>query len=231
MISKIENGLDELESYINECKSTPMNRQIIKVDKERIEEIIQDLRSNTPPEIRKYQKLLSNYEAIIADAKKKGDAIIREAQINRDDLVSQHVIMQKAHEMADDIVAAATAQAQETIDTATLEVNELYSSASSYTDGILANIEEILTLSIEATRKHNEELISQLSQILDVVISNRKEIVPQEFEEEVGRETAENHSSDGLEFVSGLEVETDEEDEDYEELDEEFDIEDDLEEE
>ena len=70
----------------------------------------------TPDEIKRYQKIIANKDAILADAQAKADGMIQEAQIQTNELVSEHEIMQQAYAQANEIVTAATAQAQQILD-------------------------------------------------------------------------------------------------------------------
>ncbi len=82
--------------------------------------LLRELRMKTPDEIKRYQKIISNRDAILADAQAKADAMIEEAQVQTTELVSEHEIMQQAYAQANEIVTQATAQAQEIVDNATL---------------------------------------------------------------------------------------------------------------
>ena len=182
MSSKIEQVIDEIEEYIDGCKYVPFSSTNISVDKEEIEELIAELRSKTPEEIRRYQKIISNKEAILADAQQKADQIIAQAQIQTNELVSEHQIMQQAYAQANEVVMIATKQAQEILDNATNEANSIRLYAMSYTDEKLKGIEDILINSIDTTKARAENLLSSLQGYLDVVSSNRAELFPSEPE-------------------------------------------------
>ena len=182
MSSKIEQVIDEIEEYIDGCKYVPFSSTNISVDKEEIEELIAELRSKTPEEIRRYQKIISNKEAILADAQQKADQIIAQAQIQTNELVSEHQIMQQAYAQANEVVMIATKQAQEILDNATNEANSIRMYAMSYTDDKLKGIEDILINSIDTTKARAENLLSSLQGYLDVVSSNRAELFPAEKE-------------------------------------------------
>ena len=77
MSSKIEQLIDEIEEYIDGCKPQFMSSTNIIVNKDEIEELLRELRMRTPEEIKRYQKIISNKDAILADAQAKADAIIR----------------------------------------------------------------------------------------------------------------------------------------------------------
>ena len=114
MSSRIEQIIEEIEEYIDrDCKFQPLSQTKIIVNKEHMDELLRELRMKTPDEIKRYQKIIANRDAILADAKAKADAMIEEAQVQTTELVSEHEIMQQAYAQANEIVTQATAQAQE----------------------------------------------------------------------------------------------------------------------
>ena len=114
MSSRIEQIIEEIEEYIDrDCKFQPLSTTKIIVNKEHLDELLRELRMKTPDEIKRYQKIIANRDAILADAKAKADAMIEEAQVQTTELVSEHEIMQQAYAQANEIVTQATAQAQE----------------------------------------------------------------------------------------------------------------------
>ena len=100
MSSKMEQIIEEIEDYIDGCKPSPISRNKILVNREQLEELLSELRTKTPEEVKRYQKIISNKEAILADAQAKADQIIAQAQIQTNELVSEHQIMQQAYAMA-----------------------------------------------------------------------------------------------------------------------------------
>ena len=203
MSSKIEQIIDEIEEFIEDCKFQPFSSTNIVVNKEEIEELIAELRNKTPEEIKRYQKIISNKEAILADAQQKADQIIAQAQVETTQLVSEHQIMQQAYAQANEVVMIATKQAQDILDNAQNEANNIRMYAMSYTDDKLRGLEEILTSSIENTRARNEGLINSLQGYLDVVSANRAELFPAEPEPEASAkvEKAKDADPDGLEAI------------------------------
>lgn len=119
MSSKMEQIIEEIEDYIDGCKPSPISRNKILVNREQLEELLSELRTKTPEEVKRYQKIISNKEAILADAQAKADQIIAQAQIQTNELVSEHQIMQQAYAQANEVVQIATKQAQEILDSAT----------------------------------------------------------------------------------------------------------------
>ena len=68
MTSRIEQIIEEIEEYIDGCSYQPLSKKNIVVNKEEIEELLRELRMKTPDEIKRYQKILANKDAILADA-------------------------------------------------------------------------------------------------------------------------------------------------------------------
>ena len=92
MSSRIEQIIDEIDEFIESCKFQPLSATKIIVNKEEIEELLRELRLKTPDEIKRYQKIISNKDAILEDAQSKADGIIADAQAKAQELVTQHEI-------------------------------------------------------------------------------------------------------------------------------------------
>ena len=195
MNSRMEQIIEEIEEYIEGCKVQPLsNGTKIIVNKEGLEELLTELRLKTPDEIKRYQKIISNKEAILADAKAKADEIIAQAQVQTTELISEHEIMQQAYAQANEVVMIATKQAQEILDNATNDANAIRMSAITYTDEMLKNMEDILSHSIETSRARTESLVAGLQGYLDVISANRAELVPQELNEEKKQEAVQQEA-------------------------------------
>ena len=140
-------------------------------------------------EIKNYQKMLRNKEAILADAKTKAEAIISKAEVHTTELISEHQIMQRAYAQADDVVRIATNQAQEILDSATIDANNIRMGAIQYTDDMLNSIEEIIVMAIETTGARTDSLLGSLQACYDKVNANRRELAPAEMEASMSQET------------------------------------------
>ena len=180
MNSRIEQIITEIEDYIDNCRFQPLSKTNIVVNKDEIEELLAELRLKTPDEIKKYQKIIANRDAILVDAKQKADAMLQEAMAQTSALVSEHEIMQQAYVQANEVVQKATKQAQAILDSATNDANNIRMGAMQYTDDCLGDLQNIITHSMEnITNKYNEYMKSlQIS--LDVVVANRAELNPPE---------------------------------------------------
>ena len=124
-MSRIEQLIGEIEEYIDSCKFQPLSNTKILVNKEELEELLVELRLRVPDEIKKYQKIISNQDAILNEARTQADSILAQATAQTDELVNEHEIMQRAYAEAEEVVAQAQLQAQEIIDSAVADANKL----------------------------------------------------------------------------------------------------------
>lgn len=191
MSSRIEELINEIEEYIDNCKYQPFSSTKIIVEKEQIDELLRDLRMKTPDEIKRYQKIISNKEAILNDARAKAEALINEATIHTNELINEHEIMQQAYAQANEVVSMATQQAQEILDNATIEANNVRAAAMQYMDDMLAHVENIIASATQSATSNYENLIGSMNQYRDIIQSNRNELHPAEEDEEMELSTEE----------------------------------------
>ena len=176
MSSRIEQIVEEIEDYIDSCKFQPLSQTKIVVNKDEMDEMLRELRMKTPDEIKRYQKIIANRDAILADAQNKADTMLEEAEIHTNELVSEHEIMQQAYAQANEIVMAATDQAQQILDNATNDANAIRIGAMQYTDDIMANAENIIAHTLDSYATKYDGLINSLRECHEIVRRNRAEL-------------------------------------------------------
>lgn len=195
MSSRIEQIIEEIEEYVDSCKFQPLSTTKIIVNKDQIDDLLRELRMKTPDEIKRYQKIIANKDAILADAQSKADSMIEEAQIHTNELVSEHEIMQQAYAQANEIVTAATEQAQEILDNATNDANDIRIGAMQYADDLMANAESIIGHTLDSYTTKYDGLVNSLQECYDMVRNNRAELeIPEQSQR--APETGYNVSED-----------------------------------
>ena len=209
-MSKIEQIITEIEEFIDTCRFQPLSSTKIIVNKEELEELLAELRLKTPEEIKKYQRMISNRDAILNEAKERAEAMLSQAQAQTSELVSEHEIMQQAYIQANEIVQKATEHAQEILDRATEDANNIRMGAVQYTDDSLMNLENIITHSIENFNSRYDVMMNALNQSLEIVTANRNELNPREEQLELTAESvneAERDEDDFEDYTVPLDIE------------------------
>lgn len=179
MSSRIEQIIEEIEEYVDNCKFQPLSSTKIVVNKEELEELLRELRMKTPDEIKRYQKIISNKDAILADAQAKADALIADAKAQTQQMVTESEVMQQAYAQANELLEKTNAQAQEILDHATTDANNIRMGALQYTDEMLENLEKIMSHTIDTAGTKYNNFINSIQSCYDIVSKNRRELSPQ----------------------------------------------------
>lgn len=175
-MSRIEQLIEEIEEYIDGCKFQPLSNTKILVNKEELEELLVELRLRIPDEIKKYQKIISNQDMILGEARAQADAMIQEANAHTNELVNEHEIMQRAYAAANQVVEEANAQAQEIVDAAANDAYNIRQNAIQYTDDMLNSLQNIIGHSMEGAQGRFDAFLSSMQSSYDIVTSNRNEL-------------------------------------------------------
>ncbi len=217
-MSKIEQLIKEIEDYIDSCPFQPLsNKARIIVNKEELGELLVELRLRIPDEIKKYQKIISNQEAILSDAKKQASNMLDEATARSNDMLSQaemkfnqmmadadaqsrervdnHEIMQQVYEQANQIMAQAQAQAQEMVDRASEDAANIRQGSIHYTDEMLRSLQAIINHAIETSQNQFDTYMDALRNNYEIAASNRKELAGGMAQEESAEGTPEQDAN------------------------------------
>lgn len=157
-MSRIEQLISEIEEYIDSCKSQALSKSKIIVNKEEMEELLVELRMRIPDEITKYQKIISQQQTILNDARSQSDAMLSEVKAQ-----------------ADAMIAQATEQANSMVSQASEEANSMVAQANEQTTEMI-NEHEIM----QRAYSHAEEVISQANiqaqAIVDAAVNDANNI-------------------------------------------------------
>lgn len=176
MSSRIEQLIGEIEEYIDSCKFQPLSNTKILVNKEELEELLVELRLRIPDEIKKYQKIISNQDAILNEARSQADAMLAEATAQTNELVNEHEIMQRAYASANQIVEEAQQQAQAILESAYEDANNIRQGSINYTDDMLRSLQTIITHSMEGAQGRFDAFLASMQSSYDIVTANRNEL-------------------------------------------------------
>ena len=176
MSSRIEQIIDEIEEYIDHCKFQPLSTTKIIVNKDQIDELLRELRMKTPEEIKRYQKIIDNKDAIIADAQTKADSMIEEAKAKTDELVSDHEIMQQAYARR-----MRSWQPRQSRHSRSSIMRQRTQTSSvwvrwGYADDMMAKVENLIGHALDNYTTKYDSLVNSLQESFDMVHGDREEL-------------------------------------------------------
>lgn len=176
MQSRIEDLIEEIDDYIANCKPQVLSKENIIVDHYHMDELLGQLKRSASEELKRYQKVMAQKDAILQDAYSKAETIVNKATAQTNEMLSDHEIIQQAYAKAEEIEIMAEQRAQEIINAAVMEANDMRMAAVQYTDQLLEGIEGLLEHSIQTTTSQYENMVTSLHQYYDVIVSNRQEL-------------------------------------------------------
>ncbi len=172
MDSQIFGVIDELEQYISECKPKLLSNTDIICEKDVLQGFIDDLRRKAPEEIARYQKIISNQDSILDNARKTAEGLIEKATAQTDEMLSQNEIMKKAYEQADAVTRQTMEEAQLILDNATNEANACREAAMGYMEDVMNYVEGLLSSSSRTVSDQYDSLLNALNSKLQAVKSD-----------------------------------------------------------
>ncbi|KGF09784.1 Uncharacterised protein [Urinicoccus massiliensis] len=138
--------VDDLEDIVETSSTIPLTGKIM-VEKEEILDLLENLRRDLPLELTEATQIRKDKDLIIKDAHKEAEKIIQGARAQADQLVAE-----------DELVRKANARAQELMDTANNESNQIRIGARDYADKLLEQTQVQLSDVIKLLNENRQEL-------------------------------------------------------------------------
>jgi len=138
--------IDKLDDLIHNARSVPLTDNVM-FDREEIYDILDQMRSTIPEEIKQARWIVKERQEMLAEAKQEADRILAEAQDRADRLASETEIVRLAERNAQQIMEDARERERAT-----------RLGAEDYADEVLANLETNLEKFIAAVRRGRERL-------------------------------------------------------------------------
>jgi hypothetical protein len=147
----VQDKLDEIVAIVEGGKSVALSSSTVKLDRQHLLTVLDDLRELLPAEIARARGLLRDKDAILAEGREEAHRLQAAGEAERARLVSEAEIVKAAHDYARDVMTAAREQAAGM----RAEVDE-------YADGRLAAFEEALARTLDQVVRGREKLHAPL---------------------------------------------------------------------
>ena len=149
---KIEDLILELQDMVNDAKAVPLSKERkVIISGDRIFDILDEIEDNLPSEISYAKNVVADRDAIIAEAKRNAEEIIRAAEERRKIMVSESEITRGAEARAKDIIADAKKKSA-----------DMHKAANAYVEDIMRRTDESITSYAQEIRKARQNLKSSM---------------------------------------------------------------------
>ncbi len=189
--SKIEQLIEDIYEFVESCRMQPLSSTKVIVPKDELYDLLDELRLRTPDEIKRYQKIIANRDAIIADAEKKAEKILADTREKAKELLNEHEIMQQAYYEANEMIMQASQEAERLRREAREEAEQIRTGVLMYSNEVLSKVERVLAEAYEVAVSRYEAFINALENNLNIVRQNRQELMEQLYPE---NNTPEEHA-------------------------------------
>lgn len=148
----IEELLDLLYTEIEEAKNAPLSNDRCVVDRDRVLDMIDDVKAELPVEIKRAKDIVAQRNDYMADAKQKADRLRQEAEDYAKELLNKDAITRGAEQKAADMIAEADVQCQ-----------QLKEAASEYCEETLRRMEEAVADAYDEVKHSRAQFRAALS--------------------------------------------------------------------
>lgn len=138
--------LEELQEVLENGSSMPFSKKV-SVDKEKISQLIEDIKNKTPDELKQARWIKEERARILQEAQKEANDIIKEAENKIISMIDDHEITKKAYEEREEIINAAEKYKK-----------ELITATRAHADSILEGLENSLKQNLDLVRSNRKEL-------------------------------------------------------------------------
>lgn len=113
--------IDRLEELVADARRMPIGQGVV-VDRRRLLELVDQMRSSVPWEVKDAQETVSNKEAILEEARRERDGILHKAALEAEERLDETALVLQAEHEAQAIIERAEIRAQAILDEAQEQV-------------------------------------------------------------------------------------------------------------
>lgn len=113
--------IDRLEELVAEARRMPIGQNVV-VDRRRLLELVDQMRSTVPWEVKEADRIVKEKEDIIEEARREGEGIIHRAEMEAQEKLDETTILQAAEREASATITRAEERSQQILDEAQLQV-------------------------------------------------------------------------------------------------------------
>lgn len=144
---KLEMLIDELQEIVDSAFKMPLSGGKKVVNAERIQEIVEEMRTNMPQEVRQAKIIAADRSNILSKSKLEAETIVQQAEERAKSMVERSEITRQAHQRAAEIIAKANSDA-----------DKIRQAANVYIDSIMKKADDELSANLATLKKARQGL-------------------------------------------------------------------------
>jgi len=113
--------IDRLEELVAEARRMPIGQGVV-VDRRRILEMVDQMRSSVPWEVKEAEQIVSERDAVLEEARREAEGILHRAEMEAQERLEETALMQAAEREAQAVIERAEERAQGMLDEAQAQV-------------------------------------------------------------------------------------------------------------
>lgn len=165
---KVLELLSEIEEIVDTASGFPLTGKIM-VDSNELLEIVNEIRTCLPDEIKQAQWIKNEHDRILDEAKTEYETIVRDAQNQAEQMVAKDEIMSQARSRSEELMAATEENSR-----------QLKMSTYDYVDGILFDFQEKMEKMQQMQQEYFNDVFENLEKsfkgVNETLSINRDEI-------------------------------------------------------
>jgi hypothetical protein len=143
--------IDKLDDLVHNARAVPLTDQV-RIDREAIYELLDQMRSTIPEEVKQARWIVKERQEMLAEAKREAERLVGEARERAEREASQQEIVKQAER-----------QAAQILEEARLREREVRLGAEDYADEVLGTLEVNLGKFLAAVQRGREKLQGKAS--------------------------------------------------------------------
>lgn len=143
----VDDLIDELYEMVDKAWSLPLSRGRAVLDGEEVKQVLDEIRTNMPQEIRQAKAIVADRTQILDDARREAETVVRVAQERAKALVAQDEITKQAQQKANEL----TSQSQ-------AKIREMRKASNDYIDDLMKRTDDGLSQILAELRRTRQNI-------------------------------------------------------------------------
>ena len=143
----VDDLIDELYEMIDKAWSFPLSRGRAVLDGEEVKQVLNEIRTAMPQEIRQAKAIVKDRTQILDDARREAETIVHVAQERAKALIAQDEIVRQAQQKANET----TAQSQ-------AKIREMRKASNDYIDDLMKRTDDSLAQILAELRRTRQNI-------------------------------------------------------------------------